>query len=918
MDKDIENLIRKNIQILEKLRKIIEESSFLFSKQNKNFERSYRKTKENIDDLSENFENLNEAQENYIRTIQRITSKISSSVSEFSFNLKKRLDKVDNTINFFTQNLGRNLSIFVGGALGGRLFEYFEESLRQYRSSFDIGETFAGSFIKFNIAASTAGLSLEQFSELLRNSSSVIKILGTENFVNLNLAMRKTLMEFGSFGLTLNEINEYSSEFLETQRLVGTIYQKSQESITKEFVELAKNASLLSRVTGKSARDILKSSNETLRNSVTFMNTIATLPDELRSRISLQFQQLSGGLSSVLGKDMGEKIIQSLDIGAASGSLIIGLKEVFGDRLAAILANVGGGEIINQLQILMEKLTTGNVEDVNKEILEIVSLFERNKNLIIQQANLLRLQGREVNELLAALASISRNAQTFRERIEEETRRQEDVMDEATKALMNMGQNLNMIFGNFVTIFNELFGPIMNFMLPKINDMLVYIEKITRDFAQSIRELPETGKTLLSVAVIVGGLFLGFKSLKAIVNALLFPFTALKSKIDNINRTPAGGGPGRGGFFSRVGGTLGAFSLTQSTFGKIPLAGFLPVLGKNLLKLLGPVGIGLSALGLLYDILSSKDEEGKSLFSKILEKISSFSSNALNAITNLGSSVISSFATTATDSYRILASNLQEFYNNFSAYSSEIKAKIGFFLDNSLSEIIKSSNYIYAFVSKSLNEDIPKIINAGIQFIRNTIPDFINKNIEEFSKIISSIELKQKIDKISEKINEFIQSISTITSNILNRIGLSGILNLGERVFNFIDRNLSSITSNINLSPIGSANAAIINNNVPINSIEPTIDNIYQPRRGETPINQRYVPSEVITRNPIGDEAGYQTGFGISYDINTNNQNRMNFIELQNRNIQEDNNRQLREQTEILRELKDYLSTISTNTRSNR
>lgn len=919
MDPKLEKIIRDTNETLKKLNNSFQSFIKSFVNSEKNFSRTIRKTNESIENLNDSVSDVVENNKKLSSSTIRTAKKIVEGVDEFSSNLKRGFSRIDSAIDFFADNLGRNLAFFVGGTLGGRLFQYFDESIKEYRKAFDVGETFGGSFMKFNVAASTAGLTLEQFSELVRESSSVIKILGTENFVNLNLAMRKSLMEFGSFGFTLDQINEFSSEFLETQRLVGIIYNKSQESLTREFTELAKNTSLLARVTGRSAKDIMNSGNQTVRNAFTFMNTISALPEEMRNRIMLQYQNLSGALSSIFGKDIGDKLTEAIDIGAASGNIMLGLKEVFGDRLAAILANVGGGEIINQIQILMEKLTSGNIEDVNQEVLEIVRLFERNKDIIIQQSNALRLQGREINQFMATLSSLSRNAQTYRENMEKELSRQDSLMDKTTTVMMNIGQNISMIFGNLLTVVNETLKPVMDLIMPKIYEGVVFIERVTRSFAESIKELPETSKQILSFGVILGGLLLGFKSLSMIISTLLLPFRALRGVLNyvtsrNISATAslAAGGAG-GGVLSKILGLVGAGSMFGSGGGMLGrmLGGAGSIFGKlSFLRFFGaatPVGLGLTAASIfgpmLYDYLTEEQEDGKNRFSKIFDQVSNLYVSLESKISKMIDSVGNYFSST----YESLSNRISKFFEE----------GVPNFLENTLSEIRKISSYVYVFFSRTINEDIPRIFDNSVKLITDTIPNFVSRNIKEIEEAIKSFEIRERIERVGEEIKRTLNGLPDTLMSLINlfyeRTNLKSIIDF------FRSSTRNNIRYNENVSPdvqargeyesfLGSVSPSP-QTNLPTNLSGEIFS---EQRRSDVPSNQR------TTIRQRTEEDNFRAGNSPFLNFPSQPNTQINSNDLIFRNNIEQNNNIQREQLEVLRDLADYLRENNRNTRLGR
>ena len=144
----------------------------------------------------------------------------------------------------------------------GRLFSYADS----FRTLNDVGMNFAStsesganSMVELARQASNANLSIDQFTKALSENTAVAIAIGTESFAQISKNVRTAAMQFGQYGMTIDELNEFTGDYLDMQRMNGILENMSQVERTKRSNEYLQSLTNLTRVTGLSRKQIAES-----------------------------------------------------------------------------------------------------------------------------------------------------------------------------------------------------------------------------------------------------------------------------------------------------------------------------------------------------------------------------------------------------------------------------------------------------------------------------------------------------------------------------------------------------------------------------------------------------------------------------------------------------------------------------------
>lgn len=171
-----------------------------------------------------------------------------------------------------------------------KLVDVVRLSVSQYLELFDTGVILNGRFLDLMHISATAGISIMQMTDALKTHSETIVRLSTENnkggfaFAELSRSVVNSMLKINMLGLSLNDVNEYFLDYLDIQRMAGSVQQLNTQRTTDHFVEYMRQLSLLSRVTGIQRKQIQEQINEALRDD-SFNAKLAGLGEDARAEI---------------------------------------------------------------------------------------------------------------------------------------------------------------------------------------------------------------------------------------------------------------------------------------------------------------------------------------------------------------------------------------------------------------------------------------------------------------------------------------------------------------------------------------------------------------------------------------------------------------------------------------------------------
>ena len=353
----------------------------------------------------------------------------------------------------------------------GRLFSYADA----FRDLNAVGMNFASSsedgansMVELARQASNANLSIDQFSKALQENTRVAIAIGTESFAQISKNVRMAAMQFGQYGMTIDELNEFTGDYLEMQRMTGLLEAMSETERTKRSNEYLQSLTNLTRVTGLSRKQIADSL-KAQKEEATLRAYLMTLSEEE----ALALTKVTDGVQSVFAAIPGGE-----QIGEAFGQIVSGLPAAgtaFGQQLAA----AGAHAEMAALEDLGRAVRAGEIskEEAQQRSMDLLRSLKDNREFSKQIASM-TLAG---NENAKAMQDFRGGLQGAKlDAIQNSL-----AQDGTTKAFNNMGE----IFNKFATTFDSILSGLLSD--PKIgqaiNDMFSAIEGAGDGLANTLK-----------------------------------------------------------------------------------------------------------------------------------------------------------------------------------------------------------------------------------------------------------------------------------------------------------------------------------------------------------------------------------------------------------------------------------------------
>ena len=201
----------------------------------------------------------------------------------------------------------------VGGALAaafGAVTEAAERQVAAYRNLSQIGATFGGDLSAMTNAASGAGLTFDQFANVLKNNSQALVLLGgtTEQGAKRFAKLSKTLQDTGlaselyRLGYSTEQVNEGIGGFITTIGRGGVAQRMTNEQLAMGAASYLKELDGLAKITGETRAEKEKE-RQALMKDAQVRAALSTMDPKAREAFLTQIQSLPEGMRAA-AKDM--------------------------------------------------------------------------------------------------------------------------------------------------------------------------------------------------------------------------------------------------------------------------------------------------------------------------------------------------------------------------------------------------------------------------------------------------------------------------------------------------------------------------------------------------------------------------------------------------------------------------------------
>jgi hypothetical protein len=243
----------------------------------------------------------------YMDKINQLYQGFSSSFGDLS----RIMSRVDNQRDVTPQ---KNDFSSISSAFKTMVINPIFDSINVLNNLRDKGLGFGITLDKaLSLGTQTLGISVTDFTNLAKNNAETIIRMGSgglELFTNVLKETRtKVQGQFYGLGMSIDQINEYTSDYLDIQKVQGNLSSKSINDQTTSASKYIKQLDQLSQVTGKSREQISKELKDIV-SSADVTTAIRLLPESIQQQVSDQF----GGFATMLGSvsKTGEQVFKEL------------------------------------------------------------------------------------------------------------------------------------------------------------------------------------------------------------------------------------------------------------------------------------------------------------------------------------------------------------------------------------------------------------------------------------------------------------------------------------------------------------------------------------------------------------------------------------------------------------------------------
>lgn len=355
-----------------KLLKYINDNFEDIKDSNPNISKEVKSVENNIKNISKQKENntkkRNKKQQKELlkQKILQQRIKAKEDIKNSAENLFKSLKMGNLSIGSNVRTIKRSIQTYVstrksllssfallGSALAGihNLADFFIEINDMFKSFSRNGVILDEIFKDLGDSLSTSLVPLSDFTRIVEKNAPVISALtdnGLQQFLSMITVLRKNNSFVANFGLSTEDLNDFTSDYFDSQRKLGILQDFDKNLREKSLHGYVENITQASSIMGKNRKSISKNVTEMSRDAnkiillSKFRNNSENMADALsilESQFfgSLSADQLSNDIISLLYKranNIGAQTSKDLDLINALNAM--GLLDVFNDLQSKI------------------------------------------------------------------------------------------------------------------------------------------------------------------------------------------------------------------------------------------------------------------------------------------------------------------------------------------------------------------------------------------------------------------------------------------------------------------------------------------------------------------------------------------------------------------------------------------------------
>ena len=284
---------------------------------------------------------------------------------------KLGVNAASNELNAFGKILGKigPWAALAGTAIGG-LMDVAEGYRKNLLDLTNYGTGFGVSILALETKLASAGVTIDDYSLLMQEHGVAVRNLGGNaqeaaiRFTELARKVRDTAKDFGAYGLTSQELNQFTGEYLELQRQRGITGLAAAEGVEKAFRTLAIQTDAMARQTGRDRREALRAGMQA--GGERGIARRARALGEGGEAFTANVQTLAAMMTQTMGESA-PALVQAMTQAAAMGT---GLELTDMREFLAMSGEAGGrlNEIIRNIDQMSPEEMARAYEDFGKQL----------------------------------------------------------------------------------------------------------------------------------------------------------------------------------------------------------------------------------------------------------------------------------------------------------------------------------------------------------------------------------------------------------------------------------------------------------------------------------------------------------------------------------------------------------------------
>ena len=245
-----------------------------------------KKSSEAIEGNTEAVEDSTNAFNNATRGALGLAAKGFGTLLGSAMGLSKELVMGGDRVTDFAQHIP-----IVGGALS-ILTGFIDGTVDQFRSLTSVGVDFGGSLFEVQAMAARSGLSLETFTNTIRNNSTDLALFGggaregARRFTQISGMLQKQFgPQFSALGMTMEETAEYTADYISLQTRLGRSQQMTDAQIAQGTAAYTMQLDRLAKITGQQ-RDQIAAQLEKESLDARMRAVMATMDEAARANLT--------------------------------------------------------------------------------------------------------------------------------------------------------------------------------------------------------------------------------------------------------------------------------------------------------------------------------------------------------------------------------------------------------------------------------------------------------------------------------------------------------------------------------------------------------------------------------------------------------------------------------------------------------